>query len=61
LSSLATKMQATIFGASCVELARLKHTKKSFGMGASPCKIWRMDDFLNVEAKMDEVVDLGPV
>jgi hypothetical protein len=46
LSSKATKMQATIFGASCVELARIKHDEKYFGSG--PCKIWRTDDFMGI-------------
>jgi hypothetical protein len=46
LSSRATKMQATIFGASCVELARIKNKEKYIGNGAGPCKLWREDDFI---------------
>jgi hypothetical protein len=38
LSSRATKMQATIFGASCVQLARLKQQEKLIGTVAVPCR-----------------------
>jgi hypothetical protein len=41
-------MQATIFGASCVQLARLKQEEKFIGSGAGPCKEWHKDDFYNV-------------
>jgi hypothetical protein len=59
LSSRAIIMQATIFGASCVKLARLKQQEKFIGSGASPCKEWRTDDFFNVVGN-EIVVDNTP-
>jgi hypothetical protein len=61
LSSRATKMQATIFGASCVQLARLKQQEKFLGSGAGPCKFWRMDDFDKINCGGDVVVDNTPI
>jgi hypothetical protein len=60
LSSRATKMQATIFGASCVELAKIKQQDKFIGSGLGPCKVWRLDDFTNEMATGNVVVDNTP-
>jgi hypothetical protein len=54
-------MQATIFGASCVQLARIKQQEKFIGTGVGPCKFWRMVDFDKVECDDDVVVDNTPV
>jgi hypothetical protein len=54
-------MKATIFGTSCVQLARIKQQEKFLGSGAGPCKIWRMDDFNKVECGDDVVVDDTPI
>jgi hypothetical protein len=54
-------MQATIFGASCVELARLKQQEKYNGGGAGPCKIWRLDDFIKEGTTEENNISKGPV
>jgi hypothetical protein len=60
LSSRATKMQATIFGASCVELTRIRNQDKFMGGGAGPCKLWRSDDFIIGGGKVNEMVNNTP-
>jgi hypothetical protein len=53
-------MQATIIGASCVELARIKQEEKFVGSGAGPCRIWRMHDFVGFPDKNEDQTNKTP-
>lgn len=53
LSGDRVKKQATIFGTSCIELARYQREMALKDVSSTPLKIWTDDDFLQEEKEVE--------